>query len=90
MHQLSVGGTLVMPIGEPSSVQNLVKVRRLSEDDFAQEDLGPVRFVPLIGEHGWGDGAASRAEAAKIRRPAGTAAGPDLFLSQRPGVPPRP
>ena len=55
MHQLSVGGTLVMPIGEPASVQNLVKVRRLSEDDYAQEDLGPVRFVPLIGEHGWGD-----------------------------------
>jgi len=55
MHQLSIGGTLVMPIGEPASVQNLVKVRRLSEDDYAQEDLGPVRFVPLIGEHGWGD-----------------------------------
>ena len=59
LRQLSVGGTLVMPIGEPASVQNLVKVRRLGEDEFAQEDLGPVRFVPLIGEHGWGDGRAA-------------------------------
>ena len=56
MRQLSVGGTLVMPVGEPAAVQNLVKVRRLGEEDFAQEDLGPVRFVPLIGEHGWRDG----------------------------------
>jgi protein-L-isoaspartate(D-aspartate) O-methyltransferase len=55
MRQLSIGGTLVMPVGEPAAVQNLVKVRRLGDDDFEQEDLGPVRFVPLIGEHGWGD-----------------------------------
>ena len=53
--QLSADGILVMPVGEPSSVQNLVKVRRRGEEDFVQEDLGPVRFVPLIGEHGWGD-----------------------------------
>ena len=56
MRQLTVGGTLVMPVGEPGAVQSLVKVRRLGDDDFDQEDLGPVRFVPLIGEHGWGDG----------------------------------
>ena len=56
MRQLSVGGTLVMPVGEPASVQKLIKVRRLGEDDFEQEDLGPVRFVPLIGEHGWTNG----------------------------------
>jgi uncharacterized protein YjbJ (UPF0337 family) len=35
-------------------------------------------------------GAAIRAESAKIRPSPGTASGPDLFLSQRPGVPPRP
>ena len=53
MRQLSIGGSLVMPVGEPAAVQNLVKVRRLGEEDFEREDLGPVRFVPLIGEHGW-------------------------------------
>ncbi|MGZ8336725.1 MAG: protein-L-isoaspartate(D-aspartate) O-methyltransferase [Allosphingosinicella sp.] len=56
MRQLAVGGTLVMPVGEPSAVQNLVKVRRLGAEEFAQEDLGQVRFVPLIGEHGWQSG----------------------------------
>lgn len=56
MHQLSIGGTLVMPVGEPSAVQKLVKVRRRGDEDFEQEDLGAVRFVPLIGEQGWGEG----------------------------------
>ena len=51
--QLVIGGRLVMPIGEPHSVQSLVKVTRVGADDYEQEDLGPVRFVPLIGHHGW-------------------------------------
>lgn len=53
--QLSVGGILVMPVGEPDSVQKLVKVTRRGEEAFDEEDLGPVRFVPLIGTHGWAD-----------------------------------
>jgi protein-L-isoaspartate(D-aspartate) O-methyltransferase len=53
--QLSIGGVLVMPVGEPDSVQTLVKVVRRGEEEFEQEDLGPVRFVPLIGTHGWAD-----------------------------------
>ena len=60
VRQLSIGGTLVMPVGEPAAVQNLVKVRRLGEEDFEREDLGPVRFVPLIGEHGWDSGGGAR------------------------------
>jgi len=53
--QLAVGGILVMPVGGPDAVQTLVKVTRSGEEDFDQEDLGPVRFVPLIGTHGWAD-----------------------------------
>ena len=53
LRQLSLHGTLVMPIGEPNQVQRLIRVTRTGEDDFDQEDLGPVRFVPLIGVHGW-------------------------------------
>jgi len=53
--QLAIGGILVMPLGEPNAVQNLVKVTRRGEQDFEQEDLGPVRFVPLIGAHGWAE-----------------------------------
>jgi len=55
LRQLNIGGVLVMPIGEPSTVQKLVKVTRRGEEDFEHEDLGPVRFVPLIGEQGWGE-----------------------------------
>ena len=53
--QLAIGGILVMPVGEPAGVQELIKVARVGEEDFSEENLGPVRFVPLIGAHGWAD-----------------------------------
>jgi len=56
LHQLAPGGRLVMPVGEPHSIQKLIKVTRIGEDEFEEEDLGPVRFVPLIGAHGWREG----------------------------------
>ncbi|HEY0113993.1 MAG TPA: protein-L-isoaspartate(D-aspartate) O-methyltransferase [Allosphingosinicella sp.] len=55
LSQLSIGGILVMPVGEPDSVQSLVKVTRTGGEDFVEQDLGQVRFVPLIGRHGWDD-----------------------------------
>lgn len=45
--QLVVGGRLVMPVGSSRS-QALRKFTRLSEREFEEENLGPVRFVPLI------------------------------------------
>lgn len=51
--QLKVGGRLVMPVGEPDSIQKLVRAERVGEDEYRQDDLGQVRFVPLIGVHGW-------------------------------------
>jgi protein-L-isoaspartate(D-aspartate) O-methyltransferase len=53
LQQLEVGGRLVMPVGEPHEVQKLLKVTRASEDEYEQEELGAVRFVPLIGAHAW-------------------------------------
>ena len=53
--QLKVGGTLVMPIGAPGEMQNLVRVTRQSGEGWEQESLGAVRFVPLIGEEGWAE-----------------------------------
>lgn len=53
LNQLAIGGVLVMPVGEPQSIQDLVKVTRVAEDDYRRQDLGAVRFVPLIGEQGW-------------------------------------
>ena len=51
--QLAIGGTIVMPVGDPGWVQKLVKVRKLDDGSLQQSDLGGVRFVPLIGEEGW-------------------------------------
>jgi len=58
--QLSVGGRLVMPVGT-SGTQQLVRVTRRSEQTYDQDDLGDVRFVPLIGTHGWAEDAATDA-----------------------------
>ena len=54
--QLAPGGRLVMPIGDPDEVQQLIKVTKQEDGILRQEDLGAVRFVPLIGEEGWKDG----------------------------------
>jgi protein-L-isoaspartate(D-aspartate) O-methyltransferase len=51
--QLKPGGRLVMPLGDPGSIQNLVKLTRWADGTVSQEDLGAVRFVPLIGAHGY-------------------------------------
>ncbi|MCX8477756.1 MAG: protein-L-isoaspartate(D-aspartate) O-methyltransferase [Sphingomonas sp.] len=54
--QLVIGGRLVIPVGDPDQ-QQLVRITRTAQNDYREEDLGPVRFVPLIGAHGWkGDG----------------------------------
>ena len=54
--QLAPGGRLVMPIGDPGWVQELVKVTKQDDGILKQENLGGVRFVPLIGEEGWEEG----------------------------------
>ena len=51
--QLAPNGRLVMPIGEPGWVQELVKVTKQDDGVLRQENLGGVRFVPLIGAEGW-------------------------------------
>jgi len=55
IEQLKAGGRIVMPIGDPGSIQNLVKVTRRDDGSLESEDLGGVRFVPLIGAHGFAD-----------------------------------
>ena len=53
LQQLARGGRLVIPVGSSSFLQNLIRVRRLGEDEFRYEDLCGVRFVPLVGVEGW-------------------------------------
>lgn len=53
-HQLKIGGRLIVPVGGASE-QRLLRIRRMGEEEFQENDLGAVRFVPLIGAQGWPD-----------------------------------
>ena len=53
MNQLSDGGLAVLPVG-PQNEQTLIAVRREGER-LHQEQITPVRFVPLIGQEGGPD-----------------------------------
>ncbi len=70
--QLKVGGRLVIPIGADQRGQELVRVTRVSSDEYRSEDIADVRFVPLIGEEGWKSAGEqdSRARARRAFRPA--------------------
>ena len=53
--QLAIGGRLVIPVGGSRTIQELVRLTRLSDTEYRREKLTDVRFVPLIGEQGWED-----------------------------------
>jgi len=53
IEQLAPNGRIVMPIGDPGRVQELIKVTKQEDGILKQESLCGVRFVPLIGEEGW-------------------------------------
>ena len=61
--QLKVGGRLIMPVGRDPKIQELVRITRISKNEYKREDLADVRFVPLIGEEGWAP--AERAQGAE-------------------------
>ena len=46
--QLRPGGRLIIPVGGRRSVQRLVRERRAESGEFTREELGAVRFVPLV------------------------------------------
>jgi erythromycin esterase-like protein len=52
--QLDIGAHLVIPVG-PRDEQRLMKVTRANATTFEEQDLGGVRFVPLVGEEGWSE-----------------------------------
>jgi protein-L-isoaspartate(D-aspartate) O-methyltransferase len=53
VEQLAPGGRLVMPVGGQLWAQTLVKITRQADGRTSRENLGKVRFVPLIGEEAW-------------------------------------
>ncbi|MGJ3259026.1 MAG: protein-L-isoaspartate(D-aspartate) O-methyltransferase [Rhodospirillales bacterium] len=49
LDQLDVGGIMVVPVGLEERTQHLLRVRK-TDDDIETEDLGLVRFVPLVSD----------------------------------------
>ena len=48
MDQLAIGGRLVIPLGSRPESQQLVRFRKLVGERYEEENLGAVRFVPLL------------------------------------------
>ena len=51
LDQLAEGGRLLVPVGGREEQRLLCIVKH--GDTFEQTELAPVRFVPLLGDHGW-------------------------------------
>lgn len=52
VEQLRPGGRLVIPVGD-REMQELLVVTRRPDGSTTTRRLGPCRFVPLVGEHGF-------------------------------------
>jgi len=51
VEQLADGGRMLVPIGGRDEQSLHLITRRIGQ--IEDQDLGPVRFVPLLGAHGW-------------------------------------
>lgn len=52
--QLAIGGRLIIPVGD-SEKQLMLRLTRVSEDEYEEERFSHFKFVPLIGKKGWED-----------------------------------
>lgn len=52
INQLSVDGRLIVPVGD-QKMQTMVRITRVGEDSYEEEEFKQFKFVPLIGEKGW-------------------------------------
>ena len=53
MDQLAEGGRMLVPIGTMEEQSLFMFTKRGGQ--IQQREIGPVRFVPLLGMHGWDD-----------------------------------
>lgn len=51
--QLKIGGIMLIPVGEQYYFQDLVYIKRKSEEDYERKNMGGVAFVPMVGKYGW-------------------------------------
>lgn len=52
LKQLTIGGILVIPVGDEKE-QKMVTVIRTGEHDYEKIELDTFRFVPLVGDQAW-------------------------------------
>jgi protein-L-isoaspartate(D-aspartate) O-methyltransferase len=52
LKQLTIGGVLVIPVGDESS-QKMVTILKVGENDYEKTVLDTFRFVPLVGDKAW-------------------------------------
>ena len=57
LDQLAEGGRLLIPIGDRDEQKLVVATRKHGKIEMHEE--APVRFVPLVGHHGWTPGGGS-------------------------------
>ncbi len=50
IEQLKAGARMVIPVGPPMQVQNLMLIEKQEDGTVIQRSLMPVRFVPLTGK----------------------------------------
>lgn len=46
--QLKVGGIMIIPVGQEGKEQTLLKIRRVSDTEWTEEELGGCQFVPFL------------------------------------------
>lgn len=49
--QLKTGGRMILPVGGRFMLQHLVLVTKHAEDNIITQQILPVKFVPLLGQH---------------------------------------
>ena len=50
--QLSIGGMLVIPVGN-AKTQKMLRLTKVAADKLRKEEFHDFKFVPLLGEDGW-------------------------------------
>jgi protein-L-isoaspartate(D-aspartate) O-methyltransferase len=52
LRQLTIGGKLVIPVGD-TGVQKMLRITRVDQEGFTKEEYDNFKFVPLLGKQGW-------------------------------------
>ena len=48
LRELKIGGVLVIPIGRPHEIQDIVRIEKINEDEFKETRYPGFIFVPLV------------------------------------------